>query len=44
MLQMLNALHGQQNVIECAYVKSNAVPGVDYFSTPIVLGVRYIQR
>jgi len=35
---LLDALAGKSNVVECAYVKSNVVPGVDYFSTPLTIG------
>jgi malate dehydrogenase len=34
---LLKALKGE-TVVECAYVKSDAVPGVDFFSTPLELG------
>lgn len=35
---LLRGLKGEPNVVECSYVKSTVVPGVEYFSTPIVLG------
>lgn len=38
--QLLEAMHGKQNVIECAYVKSD-VTEVSHFSTPIHLGVSF---
>lgn len=41
---MLSALGGQSNIIECAYVKSNAVPGVEYFSTPLLLGKNGVEK
>lgn len=35
---LIRALNGEQNVIECAYVRSN-VTEAKYFSTPVLLGV-----
>ncbi|KAG9508511.1 Malate dehydrogenase, mitochondrial, partial [Fragariocoptes setiger] len=35
---LLKAMAGEKNVVECSYVKSDVVPGLSYFSTPIVLG------
>ena len=35
---MLKALGGEEGVVECAFVKSDETE-VDYFSTPILLGV-----
>ena len=36
---LIRALNGEQNVVECSYVRSN-VTDAKYFSTPILLGVR----
>uniref|UniRef100_A0A915L0G0 Malate dehydrogenase n=1 Tax=Romanomermis culicivorax TaxID=13658 RepID=A0A915L0G0_ROMCU len=41
---ILNALSGKSNIVECAYVKSNIVPGIDYFSSPILLGKNGIEK
>lgn len=41
---LLRGLKGEPNVVECAYVKSNIVPGVDYFSTPVVLGKQGLEK
>lgn len=35
---LLKALSGE-NVVQCAYVQSDVVPGLEYFSTPIMIGV-----
>lgn len=41
---LLRGLKGEANVVECAYVKSSVVPGVDYFSTPLVLGKNGLEK
>lgn len=41
---LLRGLKGEQNVIECSYVKSNVVPGLDYFSTPVLLGKNGLEK
>jgi len=43
-LSLLRGLKGEPNVVECAYVKSNVVPGLDYFSTPLLLGKNGIEK
>uniref|UniRef100_A0A914S5B1 Uncharacterized protein n=1 Tax=Parascaris equorum TaxID=6256 RepID=A0A914S5B1_PAREQ len=35
---LIDGLKGHKNVL-CAYIASDAVKGLDYFSTPIELGV-----
>lgn len=40
---LLRGLQGEQNVIECAYVKSN-VTEATYFATPLVLGKNGIEK
>eukprot|EP01135_Chromosphaera_perkinsii_P005077 Nk52_evm2s314 gene=Nk52_evmTU2s314 len=35
---VLKAQAGEKNVVECAFVESDVVPGVEFFSTPIRLG------
>jgi len=40
---LLKALHGQDGVIECAYVKSD-VTEASYFSTPLLLGKNGIEK
>jgi len=35
---LLRAMHGEKNVVECAYVESPVVPGVPFFSTRVTLG------
>jgi len=40
---LLKALKGE-TVVECSYVKSDAVKGVDYFSTPLELGPNGVQK
>ena len=34
----LDALNGKDNIVECAYIPSSVCEGVEYFSTPLVLG------
>lgn len=41
---LLRGLKGEQNVVECSYVRSNVVPGVDYFSTPVLLGKNGLEK
>lgn len=40
---LLEAMDGKDRV-ECAYVKSDAVPGVDFFSTPLKLGKNGVEK
>ncbi|KAI3410156.1 malate DEHYDROGENASE, NAD-dependent [Globodera pallida] len=40
---LINALKGQKSV-QCAYVKSNAVEGVDYFAGPLELGPNGVEK
>jgi malate dehydrogenase len=35
---LLKGLKGEKSV-QCTFIKSDAVPGVEYFSTPVELGV-----
>lgn len=37
-IALIRALNGEQNIIECSYVRSNVTES-KYFSTPILLGV-----
>lgn len=41
---LLRGLKGEPNVIECAYVKSNVVSGVEYFSNPLLLGKNGLEK
>lgn len=41
---LLRGLTGEQNVVECSYVKSSVVPGLDYFSTPVLLGKNGLEK
>ena len=41
---LLRGLRGEPNVVECSYVKSSVVPGVEYFSTPVVLGKNGMEK
>jgi len=34
----LDALNGKDNIVECAFIPSNVCEGLEYFSTPLVLG------
>jgi len=34
----LRAMNGQKDVIECTYVESNAVPGLEFFATKVRIG------
>jgi malate dehydrogenase len=43
-VNLLKALNGEKNIVQCTYVKSNAVPGVDYFSTPVQLGKNGVEK
>ena len=37
-VSLLRGLKGEAGVVECAYVQSTAVPGLDFFSTKVELG------
>ncbi|RZC33645.1 malate dehydrogenase, mitochondrial [Asbolus verrucosus] len=37
-LSLVKALRGQNNIVECAYVKSSAHPQLKYMVTPLLLG------
>lgn len=41
---LLEAMDGQTGRVECSYVKSDAVKGVEYFSTPLQLGKSGIEK
>lgn len=43
-LSLLRGLKGEPNVVECSYVRSSVVPGLDYFSTPILLGKNGLEK
>ncbi|CAG5102048.1 Similar to MDH2: Malate dehydrogenase [Cotesia congregata] len=40
---LIRALNGEQNVVECAYVRSN-VTEAKYFSTPVLLGKNGVEK
>ncbi|XP_015115169.1 malate dehydrogenase, mitochondrial [Diachasma alloeum] len=40
---LIRALNGEQNVVECSYVRSN-VTDAKYFSTPILLGKNGVEK
>ncbi|XP_033213049.1 malate dehydrogenase, mitochondrial [Belonocnema kinseyi] len=40
---LIRALNGEQNIIECSYVRSN-VTDAKYFSTPILLGKNGVEK
>jgi malate dehydrogenase len=40
---LIKALKGE-TVVECTYIKSDAVKGVDYFSTPTEIGRNGVQK
>jgi malate dehydrogenase len=41
---VLEALGGKSNVVECTFVKSDVVKGVDYFATPVLLGKNGVEK
>lgn len=41
---LLRGLRGEPNVVECAYVKSNVVSGLEYFSNPVLLGKNGLEK
>lgn len=41
---LLRGLKGEPNVVECSFVKSSVVPGLEYFSTPVVLGKQGLEK
>jgi malate dehydrogenase len=42
-LSMVRAMMGEQNVVECAYVRSD-VTEAKYFATPILLGKNGLEK
>lgn len=40
---LIKGLRGEK-VVECSYVASDAVKGVEYFSTPIALGPKGVEK
>ncbi|XP_034944908.1 malate dehydrogenase, mitochondrial [Chelonus insularis] len=40
---LIKALNGEQNIVECAYVRSN-VTEAKYFSTPVLLGKNGVEK
>ncbi|XP_012266831.1 malate dehydrogenase, mitochondrial [Athalia rosae] len=42
-IALIKALNGEQNIIECSYVRSN-VTEAKYFSTPILLGKNGVEK
>ncbi|XP_063980241.1 malate dehydrogenase, mitochondrial [Diachasmimorpha longicaudata] len=40
---LIRALNGEQNVVECSYVRSN-ITDAKYFSTPILLGKNGVEK
>lgn len=43
-ISLMRAMKGEKDVVECAYVASDCVKGLDYFSTPLVLGKNGIEQ
>lgn len=43
-LQVIRAANGEKGIVECSYVQSEVVPGVDFFSTPIELGPEGVSK
>jgi len=43
-ISLMCAMKGQDDVVECAYVASKCVDGVDYFATPLKLGKDGIEE
>ncbi|XP_015512551.1 malate dehydrogenase, mitochondrial [Neodiprion pinetum] len=42
-IALIKALNGEQNIVECSYVRSN-VTEAKYFSTPILLGKNGVEK
>jgi len=40
---LIKALNGEQNVVECSYVRSN-ITDAKYFSTPVLLGKNGVEK
>ncbi|KRZ63002.1 Heat shock cognate 71 kDa protein, partial [Trichinella nativa] len=38
-IQLLDAMCGKSGIIECTFVQSDIIPGIPYFSTPVLLGI-----
>ncbi|KRX70487.1 Heat shock cognate 71 kDa protein, partial [Trichinella sp. T6] len=36
---LLDAMCGKSGIIECTFVQSDIIPGIPYFSTPVLLGI-----
>jgi len=42
--RVLRALKGDANIVECTYVESNVVPGLQFFSSPVLLGKNGVEK
>ncbi|KRY38489.1 Malate dehydrogenase, mitochondrial [Trichinella spiralis] len=41
---LLDAMCGKSGIIECTFVQSDIIPGIPYFSTPVLLGRNGVER
>lgn len=41
---LLGAYQGKRKIVQCTYVKSNAMSGVDYFASPVQLGIDGVEK
>lgn len=41
---LLCAMKGEPNIVECAYIKTNICPTVEYFAGPVVLGKNGVEK
>lgn len=42
--RVLRALKGEKGLVECTYVESSVVPGVQFFSSPVELGTQGVEK
>lgn len=42
--RILRAMKGEKGLIECSFVESNVVPGLAYFSSPVELGPKGVEK
>lgn len=41
---LMMGLKGAEDIIECAYVKSDIIPELEYLASPLKLGVRGVEH
>lgn len=43
-VDVMRGLSGEEGVVACAYVQSDVVPGVNFFASPVQLGINGVEK